>query len=59
MLAFFSTEMKTAVTACANGMVFRSRRGGLAKYGLSALSTLGAVAAYIVVVQLLVGGLRR
>jgi hypothetical protein len=47
-----------AMGAHASGRVFRSDRGSFAKYGLSALITLGALIAFVVLVtvfQLLVG----
>jgi len=39
-----------ALGANASGRVFRSNRSSLAKYGLSALITLGALVAYVVLV---------
>jgi hypothetical protein len=51
-----------ALGACASGRVFRSDRGAVAKYGLSALITVGAFVAFVIlaaIFQLLVGMSRR
>jgi len=51
-----------AVAAGASGRIFRSDRGFVAKYGFSALITIGAVVAYAVlatIFQLLIGGSKR
>lgn len=41
------------VAANANSVIFRSGRSGLARYGLTALVTLGAVVAFVVLATLL------
>jgi len=47
-----------ALGACASGRVFRSDRGPMAKYGISALISVGALVAFVVlasIFQLIVG----
>lgn len=51
-----------ALGACASGRVFRSDRSAAAKYGISALITVGALVAFVVlatIFQMLVGTPRR